>query len=92
MASSAGDSAAYSLEKIVAKATKKKPARFGRVGFTVEYTPADDTVTVGIVGNQTFPNGGLLTVSDAVASAHGAAITGNDVFAIGEGGRTIRPE
>ncbi len=60
MGTSAGDSLDFSLEKIVAKATKKKPAKLRNVGFTVAYSPFDNTVTVNVAGKQTFPTGGLL--------------------------------
>ena len=92
MGTSAGDSVDYSLERIVAKATKKKPAKLRNVGFAVAYSPAGDTVTVNVAGNQTFPSGGLLDVSDTVTSADGASLAGTDAFAIGKGGKTIEPE
>ena len=92
MGTSAGDSVDYSLERIVAKATKKKPAKLKNVGFAVAYSPSDDTVTVKITGNQTFPNGGLLDVSDTVTSADGVTHSGDNAFAIGKGGKTVGPE
>ena len=92
MGTSAGDSVDYGLERIVAKATKKKAAKLRNVAFTVAYSRSNNTVTVNIAGNQTFPNGGLLDVSDAVASALGATLAGTDAFAIGRGGKTIEPQ
>ncbi len=92
MGTSAGDSVDYSVETIVARATKKKPAKLRNVAFAVAYSPSDDTVTVKIAGNQKFPNGGRLDVSDTVTSADGATLAGTDAFAIGKGGKTIGPE
>ena len=92
MGTTAGDSLDYSLERIVAEATKKKPAKLRNVGFTVAYSPPGDTVTVNVAGNQTFPSGGLLTVSDAVASADGVTLSGSHAFAIGKRGKSISPE
>ena len=92
MGTTAGESVEYSLETIVAKATKKKAAKLRNVAFAVAYSPSDDTVTVKIAGDQSFPNGGLLDVSDTVASADGATLAGTDAFAIGKRGKTIEPE
>jgi type VI protein secretion system component Hcp len=92
MGSGAGDVADYSLEMIVSKATKKKPAGLKLVGLTVTYTPSSDTATVNIAGNQSFTNGGLLVVSDAVSSSDGAPLGGSKSFSIGKGGKTIGPD
>ncbi len=92
MGSGAGDAADYSLGMVVSKARKKKPARMSPVGITVAYTPSSDAVTVNIAGNQTFANGGLLVVSDAVSSSDGAPLSGSKSFSIGKGGKTIGPE
>jgi len=92
MGTSAGDSLDYSLERIVARATKKKPAKLRNVGFAVAYSPSDDTVTVNVAGNQAFQSGGLLTVSDAVSSADGVTLSGNHAFAIGKRAKSISPE
>jgi hypothetical protein len=59
MGPSAAVAGEYTLEKINAKATKKKPAKLGQLPFTVTYSPATDTVTVNLFGNQTFPLGGM---------------------------------
>ena len=92
MGTSTGDSLDYSFRKSVAKATKKKPVKLRNVGFVVAYSPSDDVVTIYIAANQTFPNGGLLDVSDTVTSADGRSLAGTDAFAIGKGGKTIEPE
>jgi hypothetical protein len=92
MGRSAADAAEYTLEKIVAKATKKKPAKLGRIPFTVTYSPAADTVTVSLSGNQTFPLGGMLQLGKSVASDEGAFLSGKDTFVIGKGGKTIQPQ
>jgi probable HAF family extracellular repeat protein len=92
MGALAGDAAEYILESIVSKATKHKPAKVKPVGFTVVYTPSRNTVAVNIAGNQPFMNGGLLTVSDSIASADGATLSGTNTFTIGKGGKTIVPE
>jgi hypothetical protein len=92
MGSSAGDRADYSLEAIVSKATKKKPAKLRSVEFTVAYTLSDDnTVTINVAGNPTFANGGLLVVGDAVTSSAGATLSGNNSFSIGKKGTIIAP-
>ena len=92
MGPSATDAGEYTLEKITAKATKKKPAKLGRIPFTVTYSPAADTVTVKLSGNQTFPLGGMLQLSKSVASEEGAVLSGKNTFVIGKAGKTIQPQ
>ncbi len=89
MGPSAASAVDYTLETIVSKATKNKPAKVKLVGFTVTYSPSNDTATLNLVGNQTFANGGLLIASSSIASTSGATLTGNRSFSIGKGGKTI---
>ena len=91
MGSGLGDAGEYNLERFASKATHKRSARLTPVGFTVQYSPADETVTLNLAGNQNFADGGLLVVSNAVASSDGATLSGNNTFSIGKGGKTIGP-
>jgi streptogramin lyase len=90
MGGSGLNSGEYRVEKVVAKATRKKPQKVSNVGFSVSYVSAN-TVMVG-VKNQAFTLGGVLTVNGAVSSAAGASLGVTDSFSIGKGGKTITPE
>jgi hypothetical protein len=90
MAQSAGNAANYELEKVRAKtAARSKVAQLTGVGFTVSYSTSNDTVTINLAGQQTFPKGGVLVVSTAVASATGRSLGQSDTLAISTGGKNI---
>jgi hypothetical protein len=56
--------------------------------FTATYSAANDAVDLTLVGTQTFPTGGQLTI---VSRASGARVGGATVFAISKKGNTITP-
>jgi ELWxxDGT repeat protein len=93
MAPTAALVADYQLQAMGGKrAGKNKAEQVKRVGFTVSYNPSNDTVTVDLTDRQSFPKGGVLTVSTAVAGATGRSLAGNNTFAISAGGKHISPE
>jgi hypothetical protein len=91
MGSSASSDADYTLQEVVAKATKKKPLKLSSVGTQVSYSASDDTVNISFTGTPAFTNGGLLTISDRLASAAGALFSGTGSFLIGKAGKAISP-
>jgi hypothetical protein len=92
MGSGVGDAGNYLLERVASKATYKRPAKLVPVGFTVAYSPSSDTINVNVAGNQAFASGGLLVVSNALASSDGATLSGSKSFSIGKGGKSIGPD
>ena len=87
----------YQLDSVTTKKVKKKTTTILRpiTGFTVSYVAATDTVDVNLIGKQTFPTGGRLTIvstaSGGVAGASGAPISGHTVFTISKNGKAITP-
>ncbi len=63
--------------------------------FTVSYVAATDSVDLTLVGKQTFPTGGQLTIVNrppgGVEGATGASLGGKTVFAVSKKGSTITP-
>jgi hypothetical protein len=61
----------------------------------VSYVAATDSFDLTLIGTQTFPTGGQLTIVNrppgGVAGASGAQFAGTTVFAISKKGSTIRP-
>jgi hypothetical protein len=84
----------YQLDNVTTRKVKKSVQRILRsiANFTVKYTPASDSVTLSLVGSQTFPTGGQLTVSSAVTSNSGAVLVAPSVFKISAGGKSISPQ
>jgi hypothetical protein len=92
MSASAGNPDSYQLETVRARTHGKSDvAQTSGVGISVSYDAASDTVTVSTAGMQSFPKGGILRVSTAVAGADGASLAGSSTFAIAVGGKTIIP-
>jgi hypothetical protein len=92
MASSVANAADYQLEEVRAKrAGKSKLAHLSAVGLTVSYDTSSHTVTVNLVGKQSFPKGGVLAVNTAIASATGKSLGGSSAFAISPRGKMIGP-
>ena len=89
MAPSAGNSANYEVDQVLAKGTRGKLEKLGGVSFTVTYNTSTNTATVNLASGQTFPRGGVLTVSTAVAGAAGESLAGNHAFTITKGGKVI---
>jgi hypothetical protein len=92
MGASAVNPDSYQLETVRARTHgTSNGAQTSGVGISVSYDAASDMVTVSTAGKQSFPKGGVLTVSTAVASADGASLAGSSTFAIAVGGKTIIP-
>ncbi len=92
MGASASNPADYLVNQVTAKTTPKKPAKLKPVSFTVSYSDADDSVMLDLLGNQTFPKRGVLSLSFGLTSAAGAEHSGNNLFAISAGGKRISVE
>ena len=87
----------YQLDTITTKKVKKKVTTILHpiTKFTVSYIPTTDSVDLTLIGTQTFPTGGQLTVVNrppsGVTGASGAPLGGTTVFAISKKGTTITP-
>jgi hypothetical protein len=85
----------YQLDTVTTKRVKKtiKHILHPITQFTVSYSPAHNSVDLTLIGKQTFPTGGQLTIvsgpSGGVTGASGAPLGGPTVFAISVKGRTI---
>jgi RHS repeat-associated protein len=85
----------YQLVTVTTKHIKKKIKRILHPisGFTVSYSAAKNSVDLTLLGKQTFPTGGQLTIvsgpSAGVKGASGAPLGGPTIFAISVKGRTI---
>ena len=85
----------YQLATVTTKKVKKKTTTILHpiAGFIVSYITATDTVDVNLIGTQTFPTGGGLTIvstpSRGVTSTSGLPISGKTTFAISKNGKTI---
>jgi hypothetical protein len=60
--------------------------------FTVSYVAASDAVEITLGAAETFPSGGQITVKSGLTTASGGMLTGNAVFGISKGGKSIGPE
>ncbi|MGP0063713.1 MAG: ELWxxDGT repeat protein [Isosphaeraceae bacterium] len=89
MAPSAGNAANYEVYQMPAKGTKGKLEKLAGVSFTVTYNTSTNTATLNLASGQTFPRGGLLTVSTAVAGAAGESLSGDHTFTISKGAKAI---
>jgi hypothetical protein len=94
---SATNPAHYQLDTVSTKRVKKTVKRILHpiTNFQVSYSAATDSVDLTLIGKQTFPTGGQLTIvggpSGGVTGASGAPLGGTTVFAISAKGRTITP-
>ena len=59
--------------------------------FTVWYVTANDAVAIAFTASETFRTGGEITVVGGVTTAAGGTFTGNAVFTISKGGKSISP-
>ncbi len=59
--------------------------------FTVSYFPTSHEVEIVLGATEAFPTGGQLTVLGGQSTAAGATLTGNAVFTISKGGKSIGP-
>ena len=85
--------AAYQLDTITIKKVKKQKQTILRpiTSFTVSYLAASDEVKITLEATETFPTGGQLTVLGGATTAAGGMLTGNAVFTISKGGKSIGP-
>ncbi len=94
---SAKNATNYELDTVTTKKVKKKLTTILHpfTKFTVSYVASTDTVDLTLIGKQTFPTGGQLTVVNrspgGVEGATGAFLSGSTVFAIAKKGKTITP-
>ena len=92
-AAAASNAANYQLDTITTKKVKKQKQTILQpiTNFTVSYLAASDAVEITLGANETFPTGGQLTVLGGVTTAAGGTLTGNAVFTISKGGKSIEP-
>jgi hypothetical protein len=87
----------FQLGTVTTKKVKKKVTTILHpiTNFTVSYIPSTDSIDLTLIGTQTFPTGGRLTIVNrppgGVAGASGAPLAGTTVLAISKKGSTIRP-
>lgn len=86
----------YQLDNVTTKKVKKKVkiTLHPITAFTVSYVPSTDTVDLTLLGKQTFPTGGQLTIvggAGGVTGGSGASLTGTTTFTISKKGTTITP-
>jgi hypothetical protein len=83
----------FELETVATVKVKKKVERVLQAvtSFTVTYTPASESVTIGLRSGQSFPKGGRLVVFPGVTSGSGAVLGGTTLFTITAGGKKIEP-
>ena len=87
----------YEVDLVVIKAAKKKKITVLQplTGFTVLYNEANESVRLTFTSQQTFKNGGRITLLggplNGVTSSSGAFLTGNRTLAISPGGKRITP-
>jgi hypothetical protein len=56
-----------------------------------QYDKMGDSVDFMIGGKQTFPTGGEITVLGELTTGTGGALTGNAVYSISKGGKSVSP-
>jgi hypothetical protein len=82
---------------VTTKKLKKKVTtiRHPITKFTVSYLPATDSVDLTLIGTQTFPTGGQLTIvknpPSGITGTSGTPLAGTTVFSISQKGTTISP-
>jgi hypothetical protein len=87
----------YQLDAVTTKRVKRTVKRILHpiTTFTVSYRVANDSVDLTLIGKQTFPTGGQLTIvsgpSGGVTGVSGAPLSGTTVLAISAKGRSITP-
>ncbi len=81
----------YQLDTVTTKRVKKQKQTILRpiTNFTVSYLAASDEVEITLGATETFPTGGQLTVLGGATTAAGGTLTGNAVFTISKGGKSI---
>ena len=89
----ADNPANYALDALTTKkAGKKKHTVLQPItNFTVSYLATSDAVEISLGSAETFPSGGELTVLGGLTTASGDTLTGNAVYTIPKGGKSIEP-
>jgi hypothetical protein len=92
-AASAGNAANYQIDTITTKKVKKKTKQIlhAFTNFTVKYDALSDTVDITLGGKQTFPTGGEITILGGMTTGAGGTLTGNAVYSISKGGKSVSP-
>ena len=90
-AGAAGNAGNYQVDTITTKKIKKKTVQSLHPikNFTVTYVAASDAVQITFGTSEKFPTGGQLTVLSGVTTASGDTLSGNAVFTIAKGGKSI---
>ena len=87
---SAGNAANYEVDQVLAKGTRGKlEKKLGGGEFHGDLQYLNEYGNREPASGQTFPRGGVLTVSTAVAGAAGESLSGNHAFTITKGGKVI---
>jgi streptogramin lyase len=83
----AGNSGNYQLNLITTKKVKRKIVQVLKpIQFQASYNATNNSVGIMLIGKQTFPKGGQLTVFGGVTSAAGVAVDGNNEGIAGDSG------
>jgi MBG domain len=89
----AANPANYQIETVKIKKVRKKIEKVLQPfsGFTVVNNPATESVTIKLIGTQSFPNGGRINVLPGIASGSDSVLSGGLTLTIAPGGKKIRP-
>jgi hypothetical protein len=92
-ATAAANPRSYVLSAVTTRRIRSKVTRLLQpiAGFSVSYTASSDSVTLRLLGGQTFPAGGQLKVLPGVTAGAGSVLSGTAVFTITAGGRALLP-
>jgi len=83
----AGNSGNYQLNLITTKKVKRKIVQVLKpIQFQASYNATNNSVNIMLIGKQTFPKGGQLSVFGGVTSAAGVAVDGNNEGIAGDSG------
>ncbi len=89
--------AANAANDQIATRTKKKSKKGSQTisplitNFTVSYVPASDAVEIAFTATETFPTGGQITVLGGLTTVSSTTLTGNVVYAISKGEKSVTP-
>lgn len=83
----------YQIGSFMIKKGKKKTQMILQPieGFEVSYLPTSEIVQITFGTNQTFANGGQITILGGLTTASGGGLTGIAKFTISKGGRSVTP-
>jgi RHS repeat-associated protein len=87
----AAGAANFQVDSVTTKKVKKKTVQILHpiTKFTVSYVAASKAVEITFGASETFLTGGQLTVLSGLATASGGTLSGNAVFTIAKGGKSI---